>query len=413
MNYDEFEPVAKQENGGYYSTGRPNRTQRHVGLLVVLTTIVVLGCVAAAVISLLFDLKIDREPGRTSLTLVEKNPDVSATRVVSADVNDIVNIGIEESDASVLHIANPPLRDEGELSLKEIYERVIPSVVSIVTTTTDGSESCCGVIMSADGYIITDSQAAVEDGAITVILDDETQYIASVVGNDNTSELAVLKIDAKDLKAAEFGKADQLSVGERVVCIGDPMGIELRGTMTDGIICGINENLNLEERTMSALQTNAVPSVGAFGGPLINLYGQVVGINVRSIGNYSSENINDLSFAIPITDAKAIVDELVEFGAIPGRPAIGISGQAVPAAAQAYYHLPEGVYVDDIVANGAAETAGIHPGDIITAINGMAVSNMDELNLFKNRYKSGDTVVLRIFRSRFTFDLPIVLGESR
>lgn len=411
MNYDEFEPVS-QEAGGYYSTGRPSQGRRHVGLVVVLSTVMVLGCAGAAIASL-FDLRVDREPGRTSLIITEKNPDVSATRVMSANVGDLAPIGKEESDAAVLQIAQPPLREEGEMSLSEIYEKVIPSVVSVISTTPSGSETGCGVIMSPDGYIITDCQTVLGDRAITVLMGDDTEHVASVVGTDDASDLAVLKIDAKDLRAGEFGDADALSVGEQVVCIGDPMGLELRGTMTDGIICGINRNLSLEQRTMTILQTNAAPSVGAFGGPLINRYGQIVGINVHSIGGYSGEGVEGLSFAIPIGDAKAVVDELIEFGAIPGRPAIGISGQAVPEAAQAYYQLPEGVYVDDIILGGAAEAAGVHPGDIITAINGMAVSSMDELNLFKNRYKSGDSVVLRIFRGDITLEIPMVLGESR
>lgn len=412
MNYDEFEPVPQPENGGYYSTGRPVPTRRHTGLIFVLSTLAVLGCAGAAVASL-FDLRLDREPGRASLTFTEKNPDISATQVMSASVADAMSIGREESDAAVLQIAKPPLREQGTLSLSEIYDKVIPSVVSVINTYDAENQTGCGVIMSADGYIITEYEMAAGGIATTVVLDDGTEYVATVVGRDEASDLAVLKIDGRDLKAAEFGDTENLSVGDAVVCIGDPLGLELRGTMTDGIICGINENLNLEERTMSILQTNAAPAVGAFGGPLIDLYGQVVGINVRSIGGYSGDAVDGLRFAIPISDAKAIVHELIEFGSIPGRPAIGISGQAVPAAAQAYYRLPEGVYVDDIVAGGAAHLAGIRPGDIITAINGLAVSSMDELNLYKNRYKSGDSVVLRVFRSDATIELTVTLGESR
>lgn len=412
MNYDEFEPVSQPDSGGYYSTGRPSPRRRHVGLVVVLSTVMVLGCAGAAIASL-FDLRLDREPGRASLTITEKNPDVSATKATTASVSEAVPIGKEESDAAVLQITQPPLREQGELSLPDIYKKVIPSVVSIVTSTPVSMDMGCGVIMSPDGYIITDSSLAFDGSAVTVILDNDTEYVASIVGTDETSDLAVLKIDAKDLKVAEFGDATLLEVGQEVAAIGDPMGLELRGTMTNGIICGINENLELNDRTMTVFQTNAIPSVGAYGGPLIDRNGQVVGINVHDIGGHSGEAVEGLSFAIPITDAKAVVDELIEFGAIPGRPTVGVSGQAVPAAAQAYYRLPEGVYVDDTVPGGPAEDAGICPGDIITAINGMAVSSMDELNLYKNRYKSGDVVTLRIFRGDTVFEVAVVLGESR
>lgn len=427
MNYDEFEPVSQPESGGYYSTGRPNHVRRHSGLVVVLSTFLVLGCAGAAIASL-FDLSVDREPGRTSLVLSDKNPEVSATRVMAASMGDAV--GTENSDTDVMQITPPPVRTEGEKTLTEIYEKNIPSIVTIyggadyspgyeqsfeaLLSDNQVSETGCGVIMSSDGFIITNYAAVSNDQMYWVRLDDTTTYEASVIGCDDATDLAVLKIDAGDLKAGEFGDADKLTVGEQVVCIGNPLGYELGGTMTDGIICAVNKLKDVDgDRTMTILQNNAAPSTGAFGGPLINRYGQIIGINVHAIGGNSSDAVEGLSFAIPISDAKAVVDELVEFGAIPGRPALGLEGQTVPESAKTYYNLPDGVYIDRVTYGGAAEAAGIRAGDIITEFGGNPVFSMDELNLYKNRYSPDDQVIVRIFRAGETFDLTLTLGESR
>lgn len=427
MNYDEFEPVSQPESGGYYSTGRPNNARRHSGLIVVLSTFLVLGCAGAAIASL-FDVSVDREPGRTSLVFADKNPEVSATRVMAASMGDAV--GAESTDADVMQITPPPVRTEGEKTLTEIYEKNVPSVVSIYRSSDYnsagelsseeqleaelGSEAGCGVIMSSDGFIITNYTTVSGNGKIKVRLDETSAYDAAVIGFDDATDLAVLKIDAKDLKAGEFGDADKLAVGEQVVCIGNPLGYALGGTMTDGIICAVNKLKNVDgDRTMTILQTNAAPSAGAFGGPLINRYGQIIGINVHAIGGNSGEDVEGLSLAIPISDAKAVVDELIEFGAIPGRPALDLEGQTVPQSAQAYYDLPEGVYVDSVTFGGAAEAAGIRSGDIIIALSGKDVASMDELNLVKNRFSPGAQVVVRVFRGGTILELPLILGESR
>ena len=300
--------------------------------------------------------------------------------------------------------------DEDALSLQEIYEKMIPSVVSIVTNAGTGT----GIVMSEDGYLITNCHVIAQAQQITAMTWDETTYTAALVGSDEASDLAVLKIEPDEaLTAAEFGDSDALRVGDTVVAIGDPLGVKLRGTMTNGIVSAINRNLMVNDREMTLIQTNAALNNGNSGGPLINCYGQVVGVNAVKLSSYYSQaTVEGLGFAIPISTAKPIIDELIQNGYVAGRPAIGISGEQLPAAARVYYGLPEGVYVTYVAPDSGAWEAGVRKGDIITAINGTAVSSVDALNTVKNRFSAGDTVTLTIYRSGQTADVDITLMDE-
>ena len=300
--------------------------------------------------------------------------------------------------------------DEDALSLQEIYEKMIPSVVSIVTNAGTGT----GIVMSEDGYLITNCHVIAQAQQITAMTWDEQTYPAALVGSDEASDLAVLKIEPDEaLTAAEFGDSDALRVGDTVVAIGDPLGVKLRGTMTNGIVSAINRNLMVNDREMTLIQTNAALNNGNSGGPLINCYGQVVGVNTVKLSSYYSQaTVEGLGFAIPISTAKPIIDELIQNGYVAGRPAIGISGEQLPAAARVYYGLPEGVYVTYVAPDSGAWEAGVRKGDIITAINGTAVSSVDALNTVKNRFSAGDTVTLTIYRSGQTADVDITLMDE-
>lgn len=299
------------------------------------------------------------------------------------------------------------------LSLQEIYRKVLPSVVSITSTLRNGSSTGTGIIMSADGYIITNAHLV--DGAVGVEIltwDDQT-YAAGLVGSDSTSDLAVLKVEADSLTAADFGNSEQLMVGDAVVAIGDPLGQKLRGTMTDGIISAINRDLIVNGRALTLIQTNAALNNGNSGGPLINTYGQVIGINTMKLSSYyTSASVEGLGFAIPISVAKPVIDELIEHGYVSGRPALGITGKSLPDVYRAYYHLPDGVYVESVDPASDAYAKGLREGDTITAAEGVAVSTIDELNIVKNRYQAGDTLTLTVYRAGETFDLSVILGEA-
>ena len=301
---------------------------------------------------------------------------------------------------------------DGALSLQEIYEKVIPSVVSITSTLSDGAATGTGIIMSEDGYIITNYHVIEDAVGLSVLLYDDAEYTAALVGGDETSDLAVLKIDAEGLTAAEFGDSDKLRVGDEVVAIGDPLGTELRGTMTNGIISAINRDLTVDDRTMTLIQTNAALNSGNSGGPLINCYGQVIGINTMKISSYYSA-VEGLGFAIPISTAKPIIDELIESGYVSGRPAIGITIlSGLTDTARAYYDLPEGVIVQSVQENSYAAVQGLQPGDVITALDGVPVTSADDLQTLLSSYNAGDTVRLTIWRDGETIDLGITLIDA-
>ena len=282
-----------------------------------------------------------------------------------------------------------------------------------MTVTQSGKASGTGIIMSDDGYIITNHHVIEDAQAVSVMTSSGQEYSAAIIGSDETSDLAVLKIEASGLQAAQFGDSSVLQVGDSVVAIGDPLGVTLRGTMTDGIISAINRDLTVNDRTMNLIQTNAALNNGNSGGPLINCYGQVIGINTMKMSNFytSSSSVEGIGFAIPIDTAKPIIDELIEKGYVSGRPAIGIDGETLPATYRIYYRLPEGIYVTRVYANSDAAAKGICEGDIITAINETNVTSMEQLNRVKNQFTAGETVTLTIYRGGTYYDVDIILMD--
>ena len=304
--------------------------------------------------------------------------------------------------------------EEGALCLQDIYSRVIDSVVSISSMTSSGTSSGTGIIMSPDGYVITNHHVISGALVISVLTNDNREFEAALVGSDEMSDLAVLKIDARGLQAAEFGDSSKLRVGYSVVAIGDPLGVQLRGTMTNGIISAINRDLTVGDRTMTLIQTNAALNNGNSGGPLINCYGQVIGINTVKMSSYytASATVEGLGFAIPISVAKPIIDELIENGYVAGRPAIGISGDSLPTYYRAYYRLPDGVYVTSVNDGSDAKAKGIREGDIGTAFNGEGISSIDDLNTIKNPYAPGDDVALTIYRSGAYYEVTVTLVDQ-
>ena len=304
--------------------------------------------------------------------------------------------------------------EEDALSLQDIYSTVIDSVVSISSMTSSGTSSGTGIIMSPDGYVITNHHVITGALVISVLTNDNQEYEAALVGSDEMSDLAVLKIDARGLQAAEFGDSSKLRVGDSVVAIGDPLGVQLRGTMTNGIISAINRDLTVGDRTMTLIQTNAALNNGNSGGPLINCYGQVIGINTVKMSSYytATASVEGLGFAIPISVAKPIIDELIENGYVAGRPAIGISGDSLPSYYRTYYRLPDGVYVTSVNEGSDAKAKGIREGDIVTAINGEKICSIDELNTVKNQYAAGDEVTLTIYCSGTYYEVTVTLVDQ-
>ena len=283
--------------------------------------------------------------------------------------------------------------------------------MSIISVTQSGKASGTGIIMSADGYIITNHHVIENAQAVSVLTNDDKEYTAAIVGSDETSDLAVLKIEASGLQAAEFGDSSVLQVGDSVVAIGDPLGVTLRGTMTDGIISAINRDLTVNDRTMNLIQTNAALNNGNSGGPLINCYGQVIGINTMKMSNFysSSTTVEGIGFAIPIDDVLAMVKDIMTDGYVTNKPYIGITPQNMTAqmAQQYRYDVTQGVFVCSVEPGSAAEKAGLQMGDVITKIGDTAISDMNDLNAAKKSYRAGDTVTLTIYRAGGTKEVEL------
>ncbi len=415
-------------------TPMEDRRRRHTGKWI--TAIVILGLLALAVtgtVHLVRDVGVTLNRSDTGFLLTigtqqpqtaaapteqpqtkqeEESPSIQAAAPAQTPqaAEELPQLTITQSPAGVPTVASD---EDGALSLQEIYRRCIGSVVSIVTVTPSGKASGTGIIMSADGYVITNHHVIENAQAVSVLTSDSQEYTASVVGSDETSDLAVLKIEADGLQAAEFGDSSVLQVGDSVAAIGDPLGTALRGTMTDGIVSAINRDLTVNDRTMSLIQTNAALNNGNSGGPLINCYGQVIGINTMKMSNFysSSTTVEGIGFAIPIDTAKPIIDELIEKGYVSGRPAIGIDGETLPATYRIYYRLPQGIYVTRVYRNSDAAAKGVSEGDIITAINGVSVTTMEQLNRVKNQFTAGQTITLTIYHGGVSSDVEIILMD--
>ena len=296
---------------------------------------------------------------------------------------------------------------------EDIYKKVNPSVVSVISTTAEGTGSGSGVIMSKDGYIITSNH--VVDGAqsVSVQLSDGTSLDAEIIGTDEQTDLAVIKVTpTSDLTAAEFGDSDELEPGEYAYAIGSPGGVQFANTITGGRISAINRDLTVNDRVMTLIQTDASINNGNSGGALINKYGQVVGITSAKLsGNaFGSATVEGMGFAIPINTAKDIVDELIQNGYVSGRPSIGITGQNVESADGKV----SGVQVYSIDSRAKAASEGLQVGDVITAVDGTPTPDMDKVNELKQDKKAGDKLTLSVYRisTGKTLNITITLTDS-
>jgi serine protease Do len=349
--------------------------------------------------------------------------------------------------ASPMGLIDQAAEAEGGYTTEAVVQKLLPSVVGIksgyeVTSRQQSYEDFfgfgyggqqnstpstqksyalgTGVIISEDGYIVTNAHVIYdsENGLglskdITVSVNDDQTYEAKVIGYDTSSDLAVLKIEAEDLTAAEFGDSDALQLGESVIAIGNPLGFDLKNTVTTGVVSGKDRNISVNDESLSLLQTDAAINSGNSGGPLINKYGKVIGINSSKMSSsYSEASIDNIGFAIPSNDVARIVKDLIDNGHITSKCKLGISCRDVDESMASAYGLPVGVYVIKVADGSAAEEAGLCYGDIITAVDGVQVKSVAQLNNQKNKHEPGDTIELTISRSGKEETVKLVLDEA-
>jgi len=342
----------------------------------------------------------------------------SITSTGGANTATSYKIEIEKSDSPVTWIA----------------KKVSPSIVGIkvrarVQISFFGEQEAegegSGIIIREDGYILTNyhviqnaydssTNKVRSNASIEVYLweQQEKPYKAEIVGVDWRTDLAVIKIDGSGFPAAELGDSDEIEVGELAVAIGNPGGLEYMGSVTAGVISGLNRTVQTENGyEFKLIQTDAAINPGNSGGALVNSEGKVIGVNSIKI---VAQGFEGIGFAIPINTAREIFENLIEHKYVPGRPLLGIQADAnFDSAAARYYRVPEGVLVRDVVPFSGAYKAGIKVGDIITKCQEKSVKSLDELNSIKDEYKPGDVVKLEIYRDGKTFTVDVELGEDK
>lgn len=331
-------------------------------------------------------------------------------------------------------------KDDTGITTEEIVEKMLPTVVGIESSFTSQSSANSfgfgygfgggtpsqskstgtGVVITKDGYIVTNAHVIYDTqygsglaDSISVLMNDEKSYDAEVIGYDTDCDLAVLKIDADNLTAAEFGDSDNLRLGESVIAIGNPLGFELMNTVTKGIVSGKNRQITINDKSMNLIQTDAAINSGNSGGPLIDMNGKVIGINSSKMSSsYSATSIEGIGFAIPSNEVSKIVEDLMKYGYVTGKPQFGISAQDVTETISNMYNLPLGAYITAVEEGSAADEAGLIAGDVITGADGETITTVEELNIIKNKHTAGDEIEITYVRSGKTQNATVTLGES-
>ncbi len=429
------EAAGSNANGGYENQDtlrtssfytetlkKPNRT-RNVGLLQLVLVALISSIMGGAVVGAFFQFVVPavQPSAKSFLSSIIPNDNVTSSND-SKDLSGAVKKvdTVQGSDSAVTEIA----------------EKVSPSIVGIRVTAAkaqnffffeqESSQPAegSGIIIKNDGHIMTNyhviegalnSSGKMSSGAkIEVILPNQKDkpYAAQLVGGDYKTDLAVLKIDATNLPVVELGNSDDLKVGELAIAIGNPAGLEYMGSVTVGVISGLNRTIPIEDgKELKLIQTDASINPGNSGGALLNSKGQVIGINTAKIGGSGFEG---LGFAIPVNKAKEITDSLMQFNYVKGRPLLGIQGDpdfTEDVAKQ--YNVPMGVLVRSVSPFTGAYKAGILAGDIITKFDGKDVKSTDEINEIKNKHKPGDTVAVEVYRDGGKKTLQVELSEDK
>ena len=336
------------------------------------------------------------------------------------------NAGVPGDVEVVEQTLNRPLLGKQALTIPQIAEKVGPSVVGVINKTTVKAErfwnpfdgryyyssdpskdgetveqgSGSGIIISEDGYIVTNQHVIDSASEVSVILNTGEEYTAEVIGQDTKTDLAVLKIDADvSITPAALGSSSNVQVGELAVAIGNPMGMEFSGSVTAGIVSAINRTMTIDERTYNLIQTDAAINGGNSGGALINQYGEVIGINSVKL---SSTGVEGMGFAIAIDEAKPVIDDLMSAGYVTGRPLVGINIQPTRY----------GLFIASVQEGSGAEAAGLKEGDQILTVDDTEVSSTDEINEIRDTKKPGDVMKFKIVRSGNVMEINVTLSEN-
>lgn len=390
-----------------------------VALIIVLCSLLAIGFIGMMIYGFSVGIKEDSNSGRSdsgnsfrlpnedSTTPFETLPNTSSQGKThdESDYSDKTN----KSYSGMKLESNPKdAKTNGSYTAAKASEGVSDSVVGILcysddvpdqADTTNASSQGSGIIFSQDGYVITNAHVIGNSKtayAIRVVTSDGKVYKAGVVGYDSRTDIAVLKMDdAKGLTPATFGDSSQLEVGQDIIVVGNPGGLDYQNTTTKGVISALDRKLSTSSLT-KYIQTDAAINPGNSGGPLVNYYGQVVGITTSKI---VSETYEGMGFAIPSQTVKSIVDTLVKNGYVEGRVKIGISGIAVTSDQASNYNIPQGIYVQSIVSGGPCDGTSLEEGDIITEVDGETITSFADVYAILETHKPGDKIKVKYYSS--------------
>jgi len=315
-------------------------------------------------------------------------------------------------------VPDPEAAPNGKLTIPQVAKKLLPSVVSVENYQNgqiwEAASLGSGIIMNEEGYIITNQHVVASADALKVTLDSGDPYEAVIIGSDRRTDLALIKIEATGLIPAEFGDSSQLDVGETVIAIGNPASLELKGSVTQGIVSAVNRKVHSGDYDMTYIQTDAAINPGNSGGALVNEFGQVVGINSSKI---VQEGFEGIGFAIPISDAKPIIDDLMTHGRVRGRVMLGITAQPVDEITARNYNIPTGLIIREIQQGSDLQLKGVQVRDIITHVDGERVHTFSDLRAVLDRFQVGSQVRLTLFRQSSVtqgtnFDVTITLMED-
>lgn len=327
---------------------------------------------------------------------------------------------VQQSNRTAATVSVKKVDGQTLMTPSEVYASTVNSVVSIncsaVSTNifgqqTESASSGSGFIYTADGYIVTNQHVVANASSINVTLYNGDTYPATLVGSDSDYDVAVLKINAKDLPAVTLGSSTDVNVGDTVLAIGNPLG-ELTFSMSQGIVSCVNRAINVEGTPFNMIQVDASINPGNSGGPLMNLYGEVVGIVSAKYSSYANTTVEGLGFAIPINDVQSIIKDIIENGSVGNKAYMAITAGTMTQQMAAQYKInaTEGVFVYSVEDGGAGDKAGLKLGDVITKLNDTQITSMEDLSAAKKGFKAGDTVTLTVLRdgkeitTQLTFD---------
>ena len=417
MNYS-FEPMPEQSahTQAHQEPEKPKKQKKSHTTLKLVALMLVVAIVAGAggsvltnVINNLSDKNAaqqeeDAEPAMAESELPEGEQDMGSYTLVSSPLPEKL----------------PSNSGDKSLSRSEVYAMNVNACVGIATQittniwgqTASASVAGSGFILTEDGYVVTNNHVVEDATSVTVKLYDGQEYEAQIIGTDSMNDVALLKIEASGLQAVAVGNSDELSVGEEVIAIGNPLG-ELTFTMTAGCISALDREINTDGKPINMMQTDAAINSGNSGGPLFDMNGNVIGITTAKYSGSTSSgtSIEGIGFAIPINDVMDIVYDLQQYGYVKDRAYLGVTVRDLNDSTAQTYGLPVGPMVQSVSEGSCTEKAGVQQGDIIIGYEGKTIESYTDLVAALHHSKAGDTVTLTVFRAGAQLDLTVTLDE--